>query len=41
MRWYQIDPGAYLIRFMQRVGWVWNVWLPDRASVRERRARAH
>ena len=39
LRWWQFDPGRYLIRALERIGWVWNVWMPSPEDMLKRRAR--
>ncbi len=38
--WWQVDPGRWLIRTMEKLGWVWDVWMPDDQVREQRRARA-
>ncbi len=27
--WWQVDPGKWAIKIMEKLGWVWDVWMPD------------
>jgi len=36
---WQIDPGAWLLRFLERVGLVWNLSVPSPEQLSTRRLR--
>ncbi len=35
--WYQVDPGRWTIRILEKVGLVWDVWMPDEETRNRRR----
>jgi stearoyl-CoA desaturase (delta-9 desaturase) len=35
--WYQFDPGRWAIKGLEKLGLVWDVWMPDEETRRERR----
>jgi len=35
--WYQFDPGRWVIQALEKAGLVWDVWMPDEETRRERR----
>jgi stearoyl-CoA desaturase (delta-9 desaturase) len=37
--WWQVDLGAWLIRGLESLGWVWKVKMPTREALEARRAR--
>ena len=39
LRWYQIDPGLWLIRSLEAVGLVWNVKVPSPDKIARRLVR--
>jgi stearoyl-CoA desaturase (delta-9 desaturase) len=39
LRWWQFDLSAYIIRGMERLGLIWNVWRIPRATLQARLAR--
>ena len=40
LRWWQLDPGRWAIWTMEKLGLVWNVWMPSADEVARRRARS-
>ncbi len=35
--WWQVDPGKWVIRALERLGLVWDVWMPDERDLERRR----
>lgn len=36
--WYQVDPGRWTIWLLEKMGLVWDVWMPDKDTLDRRRA---
>ena len=39
-RWWQVDPGAWLIRALAKLGWAWDVQLPSPQAMVEKALRS-
>jgi stearoyl-CoA desaturase (Delta-9 desaturase) len=39
-RWWQVDPGAWLIRGLEKLGWAWDVQLPPQNAIAEKTRQA-